>query len=153
MVREPLTDPFHQVELLVEVDGTDLQFHATEALCQLLLQALEHLLVTAHPHQSVDGDAHLTATEGGVEEAVAALEVTQGGLESEEHRGVVAQRLGIELSGLTEGLTELSQALLIEGLREGVAAQVGQWCTFAHAVFRTVLEVHEPDGPGGINPA
>ena len=62
-----------QVHLGIEVDGPNLQFDTAEALLQLLLHALVHLLVAAHPHQSVDGDTLLTPTEGGVEQAVRSM--------------------------------------------------------------------------------
>ena len=38
------------------------------AFLQFLFEALEHLIVTAHPHESVDGNTFFAPTEGGVEE-------------------------------------------------------------------------------------
>ena len=70
MEGEALTDALHQLQLLVEVDGANLEFHTAKALFQLLFQSLEHLVVVAHPHQSIDGDAHLATTEGCVEQEV-----------------------------------------------------------------------------------
>ena len=50
MEREPFTDTLHQIQFLVEVDGPNLQFHTVETFLQLLLHALQHLLMVAHPH-------------------------------------------------------------------------------------------------------
>jgi len=76
--------------------GPHLQLQAVEALFQLLLQAAEHLVVAAHPYQPIDGDTLLASAEGGVEEAVATLQVEQGRLQAEEHRGVGAQGLVVD---------------------------------------------------------
>ena len=68
MEGEAVADTTDEVELLFEVDGTDLEFHTTEAFLQFFFEALEHLIVTAHPHESVDGNTFFAPTEGGVEE-------------------------------------------------------------------------------------
>ena len=68
MEGESLTDALDQIQLALEVDGSDFQFHTTEALLQLLLHTLQHLLVTAHPHQTVDGNPHLATTERRIEQ-------------------------------------------------------------------------------------
>ena len=67
MERESFTDTFDQIKLLIEVDGTNLQFHAAETLFKFLFHTLQHLLIAAHPHQSIDGNTYLTTGKGGVE--------------------------------------------------------------------------------------
>ena len=99
---EAFADSLHQIQFLLKVDGTHLQFHASEALLQLLLQPLEHLVVASHPNQAIDRNALLAAAEGGVEEPVAALQVEQSRLQSEEHRGIGAQGLVVDGSRLAE---------------------------------------------------
>ena len=80
-----LADALQQRQLVVESDGAYLQLHTVEALLQLRLDALPHLVERAHPHQSVDGYARLAATERRVEQAAATPQVQQGGLQAEEH--------------------------------------------------------------------
>ena len=57
-----LTDALDEVEFLEEVDGTNLQFDTMETSLQLLFQASQHFLVSAHPHQSIDGDTLLATS-------------------------------------------------------------------------------------------
>jgi hypothetical protein len=104
---EAISDTFNKVEFLIEVDGTDLEFDATETFCQFLFEALEHLFVVAHPNETVDGNADFATGESGVEETMAILEIQQGGFEAEEHRGVVAERVVVDFARLTEVLTYL----------------------------------------------
>ena len=53
---------------LDEVDGTDFQFHAKKTRLEFLLQPGQHLLVSTHPHQSVDCDTLFTSSERRIEE-------------------------------------------------------------------------------------
>ncbi len=87
---------------LTEFDGANLQLHAVESALQLLLQSGEHLVVGAHPYQSVDGDTLLAPCEGRVRSRLARYdrpcrhidsgalteEVGKGGLQSEGDAGV-----------------------------------------------------------------
>ena len=57
-----------EVELLQEVYGSNLQFHAMESVLQFFFQSGEHLFIGAHPHQSVDRDALFAPCEGSVVE-------------------------------------------------------------------------------------
>ncbi len=50
------TDVAYQSQLLVEVDAAYLQLHASESLCQLLVDASQHVIGIAHPHKAVDGN-------------------------------------------------------------------------------------------------
>ena len=62
-----ITDALDEIEFLEEIDGTDFQFHAMETRLELLLQSCQHLLISSHPHQSVDGDAFFTSSERRIE--------------------------------------------------------------------------------------
>ena len=93
MMREPFTDALHQIQFLVEVDGADLQFHATEALLQFLLHTLQHLLIAAHPHQSVDGNPHLAATERRIKQPIAIRHIQPRRFQSKKHRRILPPRI------------------------------------------------------------
>jgi len=139
--REALANATHQIELTVEVDSPHLQFHTTEALRELILHTAQHLLVAAHPHQSVDGDALLTASEGRVEQLWRA-ETQHGGLQAKEHGGIVAHGLIVYLARSLHLIAKATQHLGIVGT--GIAAQVGQRCTLAQAPPLTVNHLYEP---------
>ena len=154
-----------EVELLEEVDGANLQFHAVESALQLLLQSGEHLVVGAHPYQSVDGDALLAPCEGRVVEACqvrrpcrhidsGALteEVGKGGLQSEGDAGVGTYHVVGYAPHLFHHLAHLSERELVFGL--GVTAQVGQGGTFAHALDARMFCRGEGEVitvPGGVD--
>ena len=121
---ETITDALHEIQFLFEVDGADLQFHTAEAFLQLLFHPLEHLVVTPHPHESVDGDAFFTTTEGCVEEQVAIPEVQQSRLQSEQHRRIRAKGIDINIAFLTEVLTEAIEFRFIHLIRQSIAAEV-----------------------------
>ena len=156
MERETLTDTFDQVQFLIEVDGTDLQFHTPEPLLQFLLHPLQHLLIAAHPHESVDGNPHLTATEGRVEQPIAMLQIQPCRLKSEQHRRIVSQVIIRYLSRLTHRLTHLTEYLLVRLVAHGVAAQIRQRSTFPYPFTHTIrqtdiphssLRIHTPRRP------
>ena len=127
VAREPFPDMPYELQLTVEVDGTNLQFHAVEPFLELLLQPFVHLVERPHPHEAVDGNALLTTREGGVGEGrTPRRELVEGGLEAEEHRWVGAQGLdGNGAVALHVGGGVGEQSLVI-GLRHGIAAEVGE---------------------------
>ena len=49
----------YQYYLPFPVDGSNLQFHASESCRQFFFNALVHLLERTHPHQSVDGNGEI----------------------------------------------------------------------------------------------
>ena len=149
MEREPFADTFHQIQFLVEVDGPNLQFHTVETFLQLLLHALQHLFVVAHPHQTVDGDTLFTATEGIVEQPFSALEMQESRLESKAHRGIVAKCLIVEYTCMTKRRTETVEHLRIA--RYGITTEIRERCTLAHACALTLRQRHEPTGACGVN--
>ncbi len=90
-------------EFAFEVDGPDLQFDAAETVVHLPFKPLQHLLIVAHPHESVDDDTFLSSAEGGVPKGGgAALEVEQGRLKAKEHGGIGAHQCVVYLSGGAE---------------------------------------------------
>ena len=80
----------HKFEFTTKVYGSNLKFHAMEASFHLLLKPGEHLIEVAHPYESVDADAFLTACERRVEQTAFAsvLKVEQSRLQAEEDRRV-----------------------------------------------------------------
>ena len=107
--------------------------------------------MVAHPHQAVDGYALLAAAEGRVEQAGASAKVEQGRLKPEEHGGIGAQGLGVELAALLQAVAEVAQHLGI--VRNGIAAQVGQRRTLANAPPAAVGDGDEPHATLGVNAA
>ena len=63
-----ITNALDEIEFLEEINGTNLQFHTMETRLELLLQSCQHLLVSTHPYQSVDGDTLFSFSERRVEE-------------------------------------------------------------------------------------
>ena len=127
METEALADTAYQLQLLLKVDGTNLEFHATETLLQFLLQALQHLVVVAHPHEAVDGYAHLAARESSIEKQTSSFflltsYIQKCRLESEEHRGIVAHRLVVYLSRPFHLVAESPQHFAV--VRMGITAEV-----------------------------
>ena len=154
--RESAAYMAHKVEFAVEVDGANLQFDASEAGTHLLLQALQHLLVVAHPHQSVDRYACLATSETVVEQhtCAATLEVEQSRLKSEQNRRIRTQSVVADVALLLYDAAKLMKTLLIFG--RSVAAQVGQRRTFAHALHTGTCVVGSRDEPRlarGVNAA
>ena len=121
---------FHQFQLLLEGNGANLEFHTMEALFEFGLDALQHLFIVAHPHQSVDGDALFATGKGGVEDHVSMLTVEPSGLQPEEHGGIGAHQLIVDDALLLEAVAEGTQGLLVFG--NGITAQVGKRGTLAH---------------------
>ena len=154
VVGETLTDALYQVQLMVKVDGTNLQLHTAEALFQLLLHALKHLLVGAHPDKTIDGNARLSTTESRIEEEWKVkgggwkVEGLHGGFQSEEHGGVVTQCFVRNLSRLLHLVTEATQHLGIVG--NIVARQLRQRGTLADARPLSVRDADKPATPLGI---
>ena len=96
--REALTNALHQIKLLLKIDSTHLQFYTAETLFQFLFHATEHLLIRAHPHQSVDGNALFTMSKRCIEKHTFSIipltpHIQQRRLQSEEHRGIVTHGL------------------------------------------------------------
>ena len=63
MITETTTYLLDEFQFGIKVDSTNLQLYTVESLFQLFLNALLHLLKGTHPHESVDGNPHLTTTE------------------------------------------------------------------------------------------
>ena len=91
MEGEAITNATDEVEFLVEVNSADLEFDTAEAFLQLIFEALEHLVVVAHPDEAVDGDTGFAAGEGGIKQTIAVLEMEQRCLQTKKHRWVVAK--------------------------------------------------------------
>ena len=115
--RESAAYMAHKVEFAVEVDGANLQLHTSEAGTHLLLQALQHLLVVAHPHQSVYRYACLATSETVVEQhaCAATLEVEQSRLKSEQNRRIRTQSVVADVALLLYDAAKLMKTLLIFG--------------------------------------
>ncbi|OAV63306.1 hypothetical protein Barb4_05374 [Bacteroidales bacterium Barb4] len=56
-----LADLAYEVEFFFKVNGSYFEFEAVESGGGLFFYLLQHCLAVAHPYQSVDGDAGLTA--------------------------------------------------------------------------------------------
>ena len=151
MEREPVTYAFDEIELLLEIDGTNLEFHTAETLFQFLFHALEHLVVVAHPHKTVDGDTHLAPRKSRIKEntLLLTLQIHYCRLETEEHRGISAYRFIVNLTCFTQRLAEVIEHFRIVGT--GVTTQIGQWSTLPHSLTLTVGEIHKPTLSGGID--
>mgnify|MGYP001523746012 CR=1 FL=1 len=86
-------------EFPVEIDSDDLQLDAAEALLHLFLYLFQHVLIIAHPDQSVNGDARLPPREGRVVMPPTTLFImTHGHFQSEKDGWVMAQRFGVNIS-------------------------------------------------------
>ena len=97
ITREAAADEAYQVQFFVEADGSYLQFDASESRFHLFFDALQHLVVRAHPHQSVDRDALLASSKGSVEEnRLSALQMEHRRFQAEEDGRVGAKPFGIE---------------------------------------------------------
>ena len=59
-----LANVAHQLQFAVEVDGADFQFYGSESGFDFLLYSAQHLMLGAHPHQSVDGNVLLALNKG-----------------------------------------------------------------------------------------
>ena len=153
LFAETLADATNQAQFLIEVDGSDLQFDASEPRIHLLFHARKHLVERSHPHQSVDGNAFLAACEGGVEESVGAgMEVLQGGLQSEEHGGEGSQTVVVDHARSTELVADGAQLGAIIG--NVVATELWQRCTLAHSAPSVVVgQGQEPRPPRCIHTA
>ena len=64
LLVESLSDAAQKFDFLFEIDGSDLQFHATEALPEFFFKPRCHLAECPHPHQSIDGDSLFAPCKG-----------------------------------------------------------------------------------------
>ena len=76
--REAGTEEGDEAELVVPVEGANLELDAAEAGEDFLLGLLEHSVVGVHPYEAVGGYAFLAAGEGGVVEDGRLAQVVEG---------------------------------------------------------------------------
>ena len=144
MMRETFTYLLYQIKLLLKVDGTNLQLNTTEPKFQFLLHALQHLLVVAHPHQSVDGDTNLTPRESIIEQLITILQIKQSRFQSKQHRWIVAHGFIVYLTSHTKHLAKLMQLRHVDIIAHSITTQVGQWCTLTHSMTLTIAQMYKP---------
>ena len=120
-----------------------------ETLCEFLFHALLHLVERPHPYQAIDGDTHLAATEGSVEQPFAIPQIQQGRLHAKKHGRIVAHRfieIRYGLVTLLDGGHKLI-ALHAEFLTivwNIVLAQLGQRGTLAHPYPLAIRQTNQP---------
>ena len=142
-----------QMQLVIEVDCTNLKLHTLVSAAQLLLYPCLHLLERAHPDEPVDTDAPFSTGKSRVGQTDgAAVIMPQRRLQSEEHGRQVAQSLVMAQilqrefarSHLSDILIEQSHILSVGQI---VAAQFRKRSALAHSHVRCVSLIAESDVP------
>ena len=111
---EAFTNLFQQFQFRLEVDGTYLQFDASEPLFQFLLDALLHLVERTHPHQSVDRNGESLALRIFLQRgSYRRFQIFQCRFHTKEHRGIVAHRFIVYLPCSLHVVTERPQSFTI----------------------------------------
>ena len=90
----------YQVKFAIEFDSTYFQFYAVETSLHFRFQSGKHLVVTAHPYQSVYCNTFLATCKWCVEEHAlsAVLQVGHGSLYTKEYGRVGAQHVVIDVA-------------------------------------------------------
>ena len=97
---ESLAYMTYQVKFAIEFDSTDFQLHTVESCFHFRFQSGKHLVMTAHPYQSVYCYTFLATCEWSVEEHAlsAVLQVGHGCLYTKKYGRIGAQHVVIDVA-------------------------------------------------------